>query len=104
MNQFDDETIFHIITNDEWRLHEIAGMIDPPSLQTDGFVHCSTEAQVPVTIGRYYPDCQDLRVVQIAVSRLTSELRWEESHPGEFFPHVFGPIPITAIVGKHPLY
>ena len=103
MNQFDDETIFHIITDDEWRLYEISGVIEPTSLQTEGFVHCSTVIQLPITIGRYYRDRQDLRVVQIAVSRLTSELRWEESHPGEFFPHVFGPIPMAAIVGKYPL-
>jgi uncharacterized protein (DUF952 family) len=29
---------------------------------------------------------------------IDADLRWDESHPGERFPHVYTPIPVTAVV------
>ena len=102
MNQPDADHIFHIITNNEWQTYQATGIISPESLRTEGFVHCSTAAQVTATIGRYYAGRSDIRVVEISVALLDSaaEVRWEESRPDEFFPHVYSSIPLAAVVGE----
>jgi uncharacterized protein (DUF952 family) len=28
---------------------------------------------------------------------IAPDLRWEEGHPGEVFPHVYAPIAVTAV-------
>lgn len=73
-----------------------------PSLRTEGFIHCSTAAQLPATVERHYPGVADLVVLSVDPDRLAGELRWEESNGGERFPHVYGPIPAGAIVATTP--
>lgn len=49
----------------------------PDSLAGEGFVHCSTRAQLLATAERYYPGRTDLRVLQLDPNRLVAELRYE---------------------------
>ncbi|MHC3472340.1 DUF952 domain-containing protein [Streptomyces sp. 7R007] len=70
------------------------------TLQQEGFIHCSTRAQLPATAARFFTGADDLVVLVIAPDRLDAPLRYEASKPGgEEFPHVYGPIPVTAVVG-----
>ena len=84
-----DAAIFHIATPAEWSTAELVGEIDPPSLLTEGFVHCSTEAQLPTTIERHFVGHDDLVLLRLHPEQIAGELRWEEGHPGEAFPHVY---------------
>ena len=77
--------------------------LDPMSLATEGFVHCSTAQQLEATANAYFAGADDLVLVTIDESGLTSELRWEDSHgDGRLFPHLYGPIDGVAVVSVAP--
>ena len=72
------------------------------TLQEEGFIHLSTRAQFPAVAASLYgsydgPD--DLVVLVVDPARLDVPLRYEAPQPGgEEFPHVYGPIPVAAVV------
>jgi uncharacterized protein (DUF952 family) len=71
-------------------------------LVTHGFIHCSTPDQVhkPANLAL---GLTDLVLLEIDEARLPSPVRYEPGDPGDpqLFPHVYGPIPLTAIVAVH---
>ena len=83
------DAIFHIATPAEWSTAELIGEIDPPSLLTEGFVHCSTEAQLPATSDRHFAGHDELVLLRLHADAIAAHLRWEEGLPGEEFPHVY---------------
>ena len=85
----DADPIFHIATPSEWSTAELVGEIDPPSLLTEGFVHCSTERQLPSTIERHFAGHDELLLLRLHSETIAADLRWEEGLPGEDFPHVY---------------
>ena len=91
--------ILHITTVPQWAAAEVAGEYRAPSLDTEGFIHCSTPAQVTHVGDWFYREVEDLVLLCIEPSALTSELLWESSadaFAGEF-PHVYGPIALDAV-------
>ncbi len=77
------------------------------SLDTDGFIHCSTAAQVAGVANAFYGGRSDLVLLTIDPARLRSPLRFEApAHPtgtaaapsDERFPHVYGAIALDAVV------
>jgi len=91
--------ILHITTASEWGAARPTGEYRAASLATEGFIHCSTPAQVVHVGDWFYRDVPDLVLLCIDPAQLTSELLWEAStdaFAGEF-PHVYGPIPVGAV-------
>ena len=90
--------IFHITTAPEWDAARSAGEYRAPSLETEGFIHCSNEDQVAGVANRFYADQADLLVLCIDAGRLAAPVRDEDAGTGERFPHVYGPIEREAVV------
>ena len=96
--------ILHITTASEWAAAQKAGEYRAPSLETEGFIHCSTPAQVVHVGDWFYRDIPDLVLLCIDPAELTSEVMWEasaDSFAGEF-PHVYGSIAIEAVQAAVP--
>lgn len=91
------EAIFHITTPDGWAAAQAAGAVSPASLATEGFVHCSTESQLPATIGRHFAAAEELVLLRLRRDLLDDELRWEEARHGEAYPHLYRPIALTEV-------
>ena len=76
----------------------------PVSLENEGFIHCSTLAQVIDTANRFYRGQYDLVVLHIDESRLKAELKYEApammhgESAGELFPHLHGELNVDAVV------
>ncbi|MFE0962674.1 MULTISPECIES: DUF952 domain-containing protein [Streptomyces] len=76
------------------------------TLAQEGFIHCSTRAQLPSVAAFLYgsyerPD--ELVVLVIDPGRLDVPVKYEAPEPGaEKFPHVYGPIPVDAVVQVEP--
>jgi uncharacterized protein (DUF952 family) len=99
--------IYHITSRKAWRDALQRGDYRAASLETEGFVHCSTGTQVLPVAEKYYARQRGLLVLTIDPEKLASKLKWEppaEGAPppgvseGELFPHVYGPINLDAIV------
>jgi uncharacterized protein (DUF952 family) len=94
--------ILHITTQPEWEKAQTAGEHRAPSLDDEGFIHCSLPTQVTHVADWFYRDVPDLVLLAIDPAALGAEspLRWEPS-ADEFagdFPHVYGPIPVRAVL------
>ena len=93
------QTLYKLLSREEWQqvleAQALAGFgID----LTDGFIHLSTKEQVKETARLYFPGLDDLMLVSIDSSGLNDSLRWEESRAGALFPHVYGVIPMAAVL------
>jgi uncharacterized protein (DUF952 family) len=94
-------SVFHITTRAAWDAAQAAGAYRADSLATEGFIHLSTAAQLPRTLQRFYRGVPDLVVLAIDPARLRSELRYERAD-GDEFPHLYGPLPLDAVVSAEP--
>ncbi|MFB7499528.1 DUF952 domain-containing protein [Streptomyces sp. NPDC056161] len=76
------------------------------TLREVGFVHFSSRAQLPRVAAFLYGsyDCpEDLVVLVVDPALLGVPVRWEAVEPdGEEFPHVYGPVPVDAVVDVEP--
>jgi uncharacterized protein (DUF952 family) len=94
--------ILHITTPSAWAEAQDAGVVPVESLTSEGFVHCSTREQLAGTLARHFAGTGELLVLVLDVARVSSLLRWEESRPGEEYPHLYGPLPVDAVVSTEP--
>lgn len=94
--------IFHITSAAEADRLMAEGELAPPSLAAEGFVHCSTAAQVVATTERWFPPGAELVLLELDQERLGAELRWPEVYPGQRFPHVHGPLRAEAVLATIP--
>ena len=104
--------IYHITSRTEWNEALQRGEFRADTLETEGFIHCSTKTQILPVAEKYYKGQQDLVLFEINPSLLSSDLRWEPPSggapppgvpEGEFFPHIYGPINLDAIVNVYDL-
>ncbi len=102
MNEPDE--ILHIAIPDEWMqardFGEYRGSTRGRSLDQEGFIHCSYPGQLEGVANRFYADVAELVLLHIEPDLLAAEIRVEPATDGddERFPHVYGPIPTTAVV------
>ena len=99
--------IYHITSRTAWNQARQRGDYRAASLETEGFIHCSTDKQVIPVAEKFYKGQADLLLLVIEPERLTSDLKWEapaEGTPppgvaeGDLFPHIYGPINLEAVV------
>lgn len=98
--------LYHLALEEDWQQARNEGVYRRStrgkSLQEVGFVHASWSHQVEPTWQRFYGDGPELRLLVIDPSRLKAaglQVR-EEPAPGsgERFPHLYGALPIGAVL------
>ena len=100
-------TILHIARRSEWA-HALAGpsrLYRPPSLATDGFIHCSTIEQAVETANRCFPGQLDLVLLCLDEKDLGAELKCEgpsspracDGRAHERFPHICAPLDVSSV-------
>ncbi len=96
--------IFKICTREQWRQAEATGVFQGAAVDAlDGFIHFSSAAQVTETARRHFADQDDLVLLGIDAEDLGEALRWEPSRGGDLFPHLYAPLPLTAVRSVEPL-
>ena len=88
--------IVHLTTLEAWQ-RNAADAYQAPSLAAEGFIHCSTPAQVVETAYRHYRDRDDLVLLRLDPAKLTSPVVYEETSGHGTFPHIYGPIDRAAV-------
>jgi uncharacterized protein (DUF952 family) len=96
------DDLVHLATPAEWAEAQATGEVAPASLRDEGFVHCSTGAQVDATIERHYAAHDELVLLRLDPLAVEGSLRWEESRPGEVFPHVYRALRLDDVVAAVP--
>lgn len=91
--------IFHVATDGDVAAARASGRYACSTLESEGFIHCCSAEQLPGVVERYYQEEDELALLTVDVARLGVEIRDENTVGGvEMFPHVYGPIPLTAVV------
>ena len=98
--------LVHLIEPAQWRTALAEGAVVPPSLADVGFVHLSTPEQVHLPAEALYRGRRDLVLLVVDPARLTDPVRFEPGMPSDpasmRFPHLYGPLPVTAVVAVVP--
>lgn len=95
--------IFHITSSDAWTSAGQAGEYRADTLETEGFIHCSTSDQLLTVANALYHGQHGLVLLCINPDSLRSELRYEKAaHPVDgippSFPHIYGPLNLDAVL------
>jgi uncharacterized protein (DUF952 family) len=69
----------------------------------DGFIHLSTAVQARETAAKHFAGRSGLVLAAVDADRLGGLLKWEPSRGGALFPHVYGALPMSAVVWTRPL-
>ena len=96
--------IYKICSEALWQEARQAGVFAgaPVDVQ-DGFIHFSTAAQVAETAAKHFVGAGDLVLLTIDADSLGSALKWEPSRGGALFPHLYGALPLDAVLWAAPL-
>lgn len=90
--------IYHIVLPQVFERFKGRPSYQCDSLQTEGFIHCSYENQLPAVISRYYSNAEEILLLKIDTEKLRSKLVEEPSTNGEIYPHLYGRLNMNAIV------
>ncbi len=94
-----EQLIYHVTSPAEWELALKEGFYVAPSLLAEGFIHLSKAHQVAGVLERYYSGQTGLILLTVDPSKLTVPLKYELAPAlHEWFPHVYGTIPVEAVV------
>jgi len=96
--------IFHVTTRAAWEQALEAGSYEGDTLATEGFIHCSTEEQLPRVVRERFAGRDDLVVLRIDPRWVLAEIRRENLEGGdEPFPHIYGALDAGAVNCVFPL-
>lgn len=97
------ETLLHITTQAEWEKALRTGEYTHPSLESEGFIHCSKASQILWVANRFYRGNSNLILLQIDATKVKHTIKWENSEGGsELFPHIYGSLNTDAVTEVSP--
>jgi uncharacterized protein (DUF952 family) len=92
------ELIFHLVDRQFWESQSSDAIYTHPSLETEGFIHCSVAGELVRSYELYFESSAELVLLAIDPKHLDSKVEWEFVEAREaHFPHVMGTINKTAI-------
>ena len=98
------ELIFHMAREAEWATAESTGTYQGADEDhVDGFIHFSTAAQVRESAAKHRAGEAGLILIACDPDALVADLKWEPARGGDLFPHLYGDIPMSAVVWARPL-
>lgn len=93
--------IYHLLPHSAWQQALDGSSYRSPSLDTEGFIHCSTREQVLESADKHFGEHDELVCLEIVDRRVKEILKWEPGRNEELFPHLYGPLPLTAVEQTH---
>lgn len=91
--------ILHITSRDDWEAAQVWGQYHADTLETEGFIHCSTPAQVLIPANALFRGRRDLVLLVIDPHHVDVPIVYEDCYQsGQVFPHIYGALPVEAVV------
>lgn len=95
---------YKILTAGQMAMLEADGTFEgAPVDLADGYLHLSTAAQLDETVAKHFAGQDDLHVAAVDLPVLGDAVKWEPSRGGQLFPHIYAPLPLSAVVAYGPL-
>lgn len=91
--------IYHICRREEWEAAAERGRYEGSSQdRADGFIHFSAGDQVVESAARHRAGQSGLVLLTVDPDALGEAVKWEPSRAGRLFPHLYGPLPVAAVL------
>ncbi len=99
--------ILHLTTRPAWEQAQAAGVYRGDTLDSQGFIHCSTAYQMTGVANRFFRGQTGLVLLCIETEKVKPQVIFEHPiHPApgkvepgsEQFPHIYGPLNLDAVV------
>jgi uncharacterized protein (DUF952 family) len=89
--------IFHIAKIQQWESAKQLQSYRGDTLDTEGFIHCSTLPQVVRTSNKFFVGQTGLLLLWIDSEKVQAEVKYEPA-AGDFYPHIYGPLNVDAVL------
>jgi uncharacterized protein (DUF952 family) len=102
------DVLVRLCSEQEWNAAKERGSFLPESAgpEAEAFVHLSAIEQVHLPANRLYRGRDDMILLYVDPSALDAPVRWEPGVPTDpqsmLFPHLYGPLPMKAIIRRMP--
>ncbi|MTI10266.1 DUF952 domain-containing protein [Curvivirga aplysinae] len=97
-------TIYHLADKSCWIKQAEEGVYAGREEDlSDGFLHFSNKEQIIKSAAVHKAGNPDLVLLAVDEGMLGDELKWEESRGGSLFPHLYGELPLEAVIWATPL-
>lgn len=91
--------IYKLLDAVAWEAARTAGVFIGSAVdERDGYIHFSDGAQAQETARLHFNGQAGLMLLSIDADSLGPALKWEASRGGALFPHLYGPLPVSAVV------
>lgn len=95
--------ILHIARESDWLSAVPLGAYRADSLQTEGFIHCSTLEQVLGPANAMFHGQDGLVLLCIDPEQVAAPIVYEDCYEsGQAFPHIYGPLEVEAVTAVIP--
>ena len=91
--------IYKILPREKWEQIKSGKTVPGSDVDDkDGFIHLSTKDETEKSASLYYKDEDAILAIEIKISALKDELKWEWSGSRKaWFPHLYGTLPTKAV-------
>jgi uncharacterized protein (DUF952 family) len=90
--------ILHITKREQWEKAKLDGVYRGDTLDSQGFIHCSTSRQIVKVANALFRAQKGLVLLCIATNKVKSAIRCESAGDEEVYPHIYGPLDINAVI------
>lgn len=93
-------TAFKVLTADQWAQFQADGIFHgAPVDLADGYIHLSAADQLQGTLTKHFAGQSGLVIAEVDLGALGETVIWEVSRGDALFPHIYGPLPMAAVLG-----
>lgn len=90
--------LIHCLTMDSWEIYKNQPFYRHPTLESQGFIHCSTAESFRFVAPSFREETAPLCFLVIDEDKVTAPVKWEDLYDcGINYPHIYGPLNIDAV-------
>ena len=90
--------VFHITKLEDWERGKAEGGYKADTLESQGFIHCSTACQLIDVANNFYKGQTGLVLLCIDTNMVKANIKYEIADEGESYPHIYGTLDLDAVV------
>lgn len=98
-------TAYKILTAEQMKaLEQDGSFAGAPVDMGDGYIHLSTAGQLQGTLDAHFAGQEGLWLAAVDLDALGDAVKWETSRGGQSFPHIYGALPLDAVIAYSELH